>query len=105
MSRIFANYVEKAKRILDQNWMGSYTKPAPSLYPHQWNWDSGLIAIGRSHYDTNRAILEIETLFDAQGQNGMLPQIVFNPDALGQYFPEPDFWQSGSADEKDDGSH
>ncbi|HID30471.1 MAG TPA: hypothetical protein EYP19_10775 [Desulfobacterales bacterium] len=94
MSRIFSNYVEKAKRILDQNWTGSYTKPAPSLYPHQWNWDSGFIAIGRSHYDTNRAILEIETLFDAQWQNGMVPQIVFNPDALGNYFPEPDFWQT-----------
>ena len=94
MSRIFSNYVEEAKRILDQNWTGSYTKPAPSLYPHQWNWDAGFIAIGRSHYDTDRAILEIETLFDAQWQNGMVPQIVFNPDALGNYFPEPDFWQT-----------
>ncbi len=94
MARIFANYVEKAKRILDQNWMGSSTKPAPALYPHQWNWDSGFIAIGRSHYDTRRAIIEIETLFDAQWQNGMVPQIVFNHDALGHYFPEPDFWQT-----------
>jgi hypothetical protein len=94
MARIFANYVEKAKRILDQNWMGSSTKPAPALYPHQWNWDSAFIAIGRSHYDTPRAISEIETLFDAQWENGMVPQIVFNPKALGNYFPEPDFWQT-----------
>ncbi|MDY6953442.1 MAG: DUF547 domain-containing protein, partial [Thermodesulfobacteriota bacterium] len=94
MLRIFANYVDKAKQILDQNWTGSYTKPAPSLYPHQWNWDSGFIAMGRSHYDTRRAMVEIETLFDAQWQNGMVPQIVFNPDALGGYFPEPDFWQT-----------
>ncbi|MDY6988628.1 MAG: DUF547 domain-containing protein [Thermodesulfobacteriota bacterium] len=94
MLRIFADYVDKAKDILDGNWTGSYTKPAPSLYPHQWNWDSGFIAMGRSHYDTRRAILEIETLFDAQWQNGMVPQIVFNPDALGGYFPEPDFWQT-----------
>ncbi|MDY6839313.1 MAG: DUF547 domain-containing protein [Thermodesulfobacteriota bacterium] len=94
MSQVFANYVEKAKEILDHNWTGSYTKPAPSLYPHQWNWDSGFIAIGRSHYDTRRAISEIETLFEAQWQNGMVPQIVFNPDALGRYFPEPDFWQT-----------
>ncbi len=94
MSRLFSDYVEKAKRILDQNWMGTSTKPAPSLYPHQWNWDSGFIAIGRSHYDTPRAIQEIETLFDAQWENGMVPQIVFNPDALGHYFPEPDFWQT-----------
>ncbi|MBW2601412.1 MAG: DUF547 domain-containing protein [Deltaproteobacteria bacterium] len=94
MSRIFADYVEKAKGILDSNWMGTSTKPAPSLYPHQWNWDSGFIAIGRSHFDTPRAILEIETLFAAQWRNGMVPQIVFNPDALGHYFPEPDFWQA-----------
>ena len=94
MSRIFSDYVEKAKNILNQNWMGTSTKPAPSLYPHQWNWDSGFIAVGRSHYDTDRAIQEIDTLFDAQWQNGMVPQIVFNPDALGHYFPEPDFWQA-----------
>lgn len=94
MPRIFTAYVEKAKRILDQNWMGSSTKPAPSLYPHQWNWDSGFIAIGRSHYDIERATMEIETFFGAQWRNGMLPQIVFNPNALGHYFPEPDFWQT-----------
>ncbi|MBN1841480.1 MAG: glycoside hydrolase [Deltaproteobacteria bacterium] len=94
MSRVFSNYVEKARRILDQNWTGSYTKPAPALYPHQWNWDSAFIAMGRSHYDTPRAMLEIETLFDAQWQNGMAPQIVFSPDALGHYFPEPDLWQT-----------
>ena len=94
MSRIFADYLEKAKKILADNWAGSSTKPSPLLYPHQWNWDSGFIAIGRSHYDTERAMLEIETLFEAQWSNGMLPQIVFNPEELGHYFPEPDFWQT-----------
>jgi hypothetical protein len=97
MSRLFADYIEKAKDILDSNWIGSSTKPSPSLYPHQWNWDSAFIAIGRSHYDTVRAIQEIETLFDAQWSNGMVPQIVFNSDALGHYFPEPDFWQTESS--------
>jgi hypothetical protein len=95
MSRLFADYLERAKQILDQNWVGSSTKPSPSLYPHQWNWDSGFIAIGLSHYNTSRAITEIEPLFEAQWSNGMLPQIVFNPDAQGHYFPEPDFWQTG----------
>jgi hypothetical protein len=94
VSRIFADYLEKARRILDNNWTGSSTKPAPSLYPHQWNWDTGFIAMGRSHYDTSRAIREIEALFEAQWSNGMLPQIVFNPEELGHYFPEPDFWQT-----------
>jgi hypothetical protein len=94
MSRIFSDYVEKAKKILEDNWTGTSTKPSPLLYPHQWNWDSGFIAIGISHYDTARAMLEIQTLFEAQWSNGMLPQIVFNPDELGHYFPEPDFWQT-----------
>jgi len=94
MSRVFADYVQKAKKILDHNWLGSSTKPAPSLYPHQWNWDSGFIAIGRSHYDMPKAIKEIETLFEAQWTNGMLPHIVFNAKALGHYFPEPEFWQT-----------
>ncbi|UCE79217.1 MAG: DUF547 domain-containing protein [Nitrospiraceae bacterium] len=94
MSRIFADYIEKARNILDANWLGSSTKPAPALYPHQWNWDSAFIAIGRSHYDTARAIQEVETLFEAQWSNGMVPQIVFNREALGHYFPEPDFWQT-----------
>ncbi len=93
MSRIFADYVEKAKIILKNNWTGASTKPAPSLYPHQWNWDSGFVAIGKSHYNTSQAILEIERLFEAQWANGMLPQIVFDPKALGHYFPEPDFWE------------
>ncbi|GAX62543.1 hypothetical protein SCALIN_C34_0094 [Candidatus Scalindua japonica] len=92
MSRIFFDYIEKAKKILDDNWLGSSTKPSPFLYPHQWNWDSAFIAIGRSHYDTERAIQEVETLFKAQWSNGMVPQIVFNREALGHYFPEPDFW-------------
>jgi hypothetical protein len=94
MSRIFSDYLEKAKKILDDNWLGSSTKPAPDLYPHQWNWDSAFIAIGRAHYDTARAIQEIETLFEAQWANGMVPQIVFNRESLGHYFPEPDFWQT-----------
>jgi hypothetical protein len=37
---------------------------------------------------------EIDTLFGAQWRNGMVPQLVFNPEALGHYFPEPDFWQT-----------
>lgn len=94
MSRIFADYVKRARHILDDNWTGSSTKPSRSLYPHQWNWDSGFIAIGMAHLDTGRAMKELETLFDAQWTNGMLPQIVFNPEELGHYFPEPDFWQT-----------
>jgi hypothetical protein len=88
-------HIGRAKDILAGNWTGSYTMPAPKLYPHQWNWDSGFIAIGYSRFDTKRAITELKRLFSAQWTNGMLPQIVFNKEKLGGYFPEPDFWQAG----------
>jgi len=85
--------ISRAKQVLEGNWTGSSTKPAPHLYPHQWNWDSGFISIGYARYDQSRAQQELSTLFGAQWANGMVPQIVFSPDALGGYFPEPDFWQ------------
>ncbi|RMG68304.1 MAG: glycoside hydrolase [Calditrichaeota bacterium] len=90
---MLTDLIEKAKRVLEGNWQGGFTKPAPALYPHQWNWDSGFIAIGYARYNQQRAQQELSTLFRAQWKNGMLPQIVFNPAALGGYFPEPDFWQ------------
>jgi hypothetical protein len=93
-TRGFKEYVKVAKSILEDNWTGSYTKPSPGLYPHQWNWDSGFIAIGYAHYDQKKAQQEILSLFEHQWPNGMVPQIVFNPRALGNYFPEPDFWQA-----------
>lgn len=89
----FKEYIKVAERVLGSNWTGSYTKPSPHLYPHQWNWDSGFIAIGIAHHDQKRAQQEIASLFEAQWPNGMVPQIVFNSQAIGHYFPEPDFWQ------------
>ncbi len=88
------NHLYKAKKILDKNWNGKFTVPSIYLYPHQWNWDSAFIAIGYSRYDTDRAIQELKSLFDAQWKNGMLPHIVFDKNNLGKYFPEPDFWKT-----------
>ena len=93
MSRSLKGYIKRAKDVLETNWNGEYTIPAAGLYPHQWNWDSGFIAIGYSHYQTDWAIRELTHLFNAQWANGMVPQIVFNRQRLGSYFPEPDFWQ------------
>lgn len=88
--------LEKAKSVLNNNWTGQFTKPAPSLYPHQWNWDAGFIAIGYAHYDFEKAKAELRSLFRGQWANGMVPQIVFRPEKEtdGQYFPGADFWQS-----------
>jgi hypothetical protein len=85
--------VHQAKAVLDFNWTGEYTQPGPRLYPHQWSWDSGLIAIGYSHYDQDRATQELRHLFDSQWKNGLLPQIVFNS-RFTAYFPGPNFWHA-----------
>ncbi|MBI3984200.1 glycoside hydrolase [Candidatus Microgenomates bacterium] len=84
--------IVRAKAVLAQNDRGDYTVPSPQLYPHQWLWDSGFIAIGLSTYQPRRAVIEIRSLFRGQWQNGMLPHIIFN-DAT-HYWQGPRFWQS-----------
>lgn len=92
--------LQQAKTILANNWTGAFTKPAPHLYPHQWNWDAGFIALGHSHYDMERACQELRSLFRGQWDNGLLPQIVFQaPAAGGRYFPGADFWQTHTSSE------
>jgi hypothetical protein len=84
-----------AREVLDANWTGRYTRPSQALYPHQWSWDSAFVAVGRSWYDAEGARLELETLFEAQWETGMVPSIVFDPTApAAAYFPGPDVWQS-----------
>ena len=85
--------VQQARMVLDFNWTGEYTMPGPRLYPHQWSWDSALIAIAYSRYDQDRAVWELRHLFEAQWKNGLLPQIVFNP-RFTNYFPGPNFWHA-----------
>jgi hypothetical protein len=84
-----------AREVLDMNWTGRSTIPAPGLYPHQWNWDSGFIALGRSRYDQTRAEQELLSLFEGQWRTGMLPSVVFDPNVHDDaYFPGPGFWRS-----------
>jgi hypothetical protein len=89
-----AQLQQMAQAVLDQNWNGQFTKPAPSLYPHQWNWDAGFIAIGNAHHNFGRAMAEMRHLFSAQWKNGLVPQIVFGDDPEARYFPGPGFWQA-----------
>jgi len=84
---------EAAVDVLRRNDLGGWTRPAPTLYPHQWSWDSAFIAIGLAHLDARRALCELETLFAAQWGDGRVPHIVFNPRA-GKYFPAPEWWAS-----------
>jgi neutral trehalase len=89
----FDQLVARAKTVLQGNDLGQTTKPAPNLYPHQWDWDSCFIAIGIAHYNQGRAQDEIRGLLHGQWKNGLIPQIIFNPHGTG-YFPGPDVWQS-----------
>jgi hypothetical protein len=79
--------------VLRRNDLGGWTKPAPRLYPHQWSWDSAFIALGLAHHDLDRALRELESLFEAQWTDGRVPHIVFNPNAH-DYFPGPEWWAS-----------
>ena len=84
--------VDRAKQVLAVNDLGNSTKPSPKLYPHQWNWDSAFIALGLAHYDLERAKTEVRSLLAGQWRNGMIPHIIYNPDAV-DYFPDPHRWQ------------
>ena len=84
--------VRRAKAVLTKNRRGDHTIPSAGLYPHQWSWDSAFVAIGLSHYDVPAAKRELRSLFRGQWANGLLPHIVFNKEAEGNYFPGPDWW-------------
>lgn len=91
-NNFFARLFQGAQAVLKTNDLGRSTKPAPRLYPHQWNWDSAFIAIGLSHYDNQRARTEIHSLLNGQWKNGMIPHIIFNP-AAANYQPGPEYWE------------
>ncbi len=85
----------QAAEILHHNDMGEWTRAAPELYPHQWSWDTGFIAVGLAHLDISRAARELLSLFAHQWKTGKVPHIVFNPDAPPEsYFPGAEHWAS-----------
>jgi glycogen debranching enzyme len=82
-----------ARETLELNWRDGYTIPSPRLYPFQWNWDSGFIALGLAYHHPERAMSEIRHMFKGQWRNGMLPHINFHrPDP--NYFPGPEVWKT-----------
>ncbi|MEM8928265.1 MAG: trehalase family glycosidase [Bacteroidota bacterium] len=89
-----ASLLERAKEVLNNNFQeGGFSIPSKGLYPFQWKWDSGFIAVGLAHYDMAKAKSEIQTILDAQWSNGFIPHIVFHNET-DTYFPGPDFHQS-----------
>ena len=99
-TRSFDGVNPRAADVLRRNGLKSWTKPAPSLYPHQWSWDSAFIALGLAHVDNRRATDELETLFRGQWSTGKVPHIVFNPEAPPKsYFPDAERWNSSDLSE------
>ena len=87
-----ASLLDRAIAVLRLNDTGLFTKPGPHQYPHQWNWDSALIALGLSHFDLPRAQAEIRSLLSGQWRDGMVPSVVYHS-VPSDYFPYPQFWQ------------
>jgi hypothetical protein len=83
-----------AIRVLEANWNGSHTLPATGLYPHQWSWDSGFIAMGLRHLSPRRAGQELDSLLAGQWADGRIPQIIFDPHRDQEYSPGAAFWRS-----------
>ena len=99
-----------AESVIRHNDTGSYSVPSRATYPHQWNWDSALAALGWAELDPRRAWTELETLTGARDRQGMIPHIAFHtrvPDRVGprlrglltmvarpyaRYLPGPPWW-------------
>jgi hypothetical protein len=69
----------EAEAVLRANDKGSYTVPSPTTYPHQWNWDSALCALGWACIAPHRAWEELEALARARDARGMIPHVAFTP--------------------------
>jgi len=81
-----------AEEVLASNRRDGYTIPSPKLYPYQWNWDSGFVAIGLATVDPAAAKAELRSLFEGMWDTGMLPHIVFWDESAEGYFPGPTEW-------------
>ena len=71
--------IHQAKAVLDYNWTGEYTMPGPRLYPHQWSWDSGLIALAYARYDQDRAVRSSGTSSKLNGRTVSYPRSFSTP--------------------------
>jgi mannosylglycerate hydrolase len=90
-----AELADSAVSVLRRNDRGHFVKPAPAVYPFQWNWDSAFIALGLARFDVQRGRQEVRALIQGQWADGMVPHIVFHPTSVA-YSPGPELWDSAS---------
>lgn len=81
----YENLKENAIAVLQRNNRGTHTVPSETMYPHAWLWDSAFISIGLSHLDPKRAATELDTIFDGQWRNGMIPNMRFSRGRLDRF--------------------
>jgi glycogen debranching enzyme len=84
---------DRAWSVLRGNDTGLFFKPAPAVYPFQWNWDSALVSIGLARVDVSRGRQEVRALLQGQWADGMVPHIVFHAAGV-DYSPGPEIWGS-----------
>jgi hypothetical protein len=89
---------EKAQKVINNNWRDGFSIPTNKLYPFQWLWDSGFVALGNGTQNISEAIEEIDKMFSGQWANGMVPHILFHSENEKTYFPNYDFWNSNIND-------
>jgi hypothetical protein len=75
------------ERTLDRNWREgvresdgvpfAYTCPSPTHYPWQWYWDSCFTAIVWRRFAPERSRRELESLLDAQREDGFIGHTIF----------------------------
>jgi hypothetical protein len=80
---------------LRRNDVGAFVKPAERQYPHQWNWDAALVALGLGLYDPERARREVRSLLRGAWADGMVPHILYHG-GPSDYRPAPEFWRTES---------
>jgi len=88
----YLKLVEDCETVLRTNDFGKYTVPSREIYPHQWLWDSSFIAIGLVTIDIDRAKQEIESIFEGQWDDGMLPHMIFRTEEA--HKGDREFWAS-----------
>jgi hypothetical protein len=66
-----------SRSVLEASWRPTdgFCPPNPTVYPHQWLWDSCFHAIAWNALADDRALVELTSCFAAQLPNGFVPHM------------------------------
>ena len=67
---------KQAIEVLHRNDRGSWTRPSPRLYPHQWSWDAAFVAMGWAQLDPLRGIAELWSLLKERFPDDQLLELI-----------------------------